>query len=246
MSPAATLRVLVWTADRASLGTPRGRTIRDGLHRVDADLICLTEASADLLPPGHVVTSSPFPYGPAKTAVRKVVLWSRSPWTEADDVGHPDLPPGRFVHARTQTCLGPVSIAGLCIPYSGAGMRERGRARWKEHEDYLDALGRFLPEAGGGPELLVGDFNQHLPRQTQPLRVHQKLAGLLGRGYTVATEAPLPPAPGAADDTPDRSLEHLAHGPRWRCEARATLSRKTAAGMNMSDRNGLVLTLARA
>ena len=43
---------------------------------------------------------------------RKVLLWSREPWEEIDDVGSELMPPGRFVSGVTQTSLGAVTVIG--------------------------------------------------------------------------------------------------------------------------------------
>ena len=35
--------------------------------------------------------------------------------TEVDDVGHPSLPPGRFVSRFTQTGVGDLTVSGACL-----------------------------------------------------------------------------------------------------------------------------------
>ena len=38
--------------------------------------------------------------------VRMVLLWSREPWQQVDDVGSDAMPPGKFVSGVTRTPLG--------------------------------------------------------------------------------------------------------------------------------------------
>ena len=63
---------------------------------------------------------------------RKVLLWSREPWNQIDDMGTDSMPPGRFVLGVTQTSVSEVAVIGICIPWFGSRTEasrkvERGR-----------------------------------------------------------------------------------------------------------------------
>jgi hypothetical protein len=109
--------IATWNVEWASARSGRGRAIADHLHGLGADLLCVTEGLADLLPPdGHVIDSEP-DYGyPIEDGRRKVLLWSRTPWREVDLLGTADLPSGRFVTGMTETPVGSVRVPGLCVP----------------------------------------------------------------------------------------------------------------------------------
>jgi len=89
------MRLAVWNVQWASARSSRGREIRRILQARDADLICLTEGSACLLPDsGYSILSDP-DYGYLSTdGLRKVLLWSRWPWRDVDIVGAAELPSG--------------------------------------------------------------------------------------------------------------------------------------------------------
>ena len=97
--------------------TPRSRRTPEILRRLadlGADVLCLTETSDQLLAAeGHAITAQPdYGYG-IQAARRKVLLWSRNPWSEVDDVGHEAMPPGRFISGVTQTPLGEIAVIGI-------------------------------------------------------------------------------------------------------------------------------------
>ena len=105
--------------------TPRSSRRAEILRRIAAhepEVVCLTETHIDLLPDGYVIASNPDYGSPIKEGRRKVLLWSRTPWEQSDDVGKRSLPPGRFVSGVTDTSIGTVSVIGVCIPWPNAGI----------------------------------------------------------------------------------------------------------------------------
>ena len=96
------LKALTWNTQWA---TPASKRTPDILRRVEGhtpDIARLTEVNDGLLSrDGHSISAGP-DYGYAlKAGRRKVLLWSREPWEQVDDVGRVDLPPGRFVSGVT-------------------------------------------------------------------------------------------------------------------------------------------------
>ena len=93
-----TMSLVNWNVEWA---TPASRRIPEILNRVGQHtpvIFCLIETHTGLLSPdGHVTCSQPDSgYGP-KENHRKVILWSREPWEQVDDLGHRSMPTGRFV-----------------------------------------------------------------------------------------------------------------------------------------------------
>ena len=193
---------MTWNAWWAHSGTDRGRRLARVVADAGADVVVLTEAEADVLPAGgHVVEAAPdWGYRPARPGRRKVLMWSRSPWSDVDDSGSDRLPSGRWVAATTDTALGPTRFAGVCIPWSGAhvssGRKDRGN--WEDHAAYLDALKPVL-DAQPVPLVVAGDFNQRIPRVRQPRVVAASLAAAF-------SELRL-----ATDGADPHLIDHIAH-----------------------------------
>lgn len=74
---------------------PAGRTMRERLMAHEPEVLCLTEADGDFMQgEGHTI-SAEVDYGyPIKGNRRKVLLWSRNPWEQVDQIGEPNLPSG--------------------------------------------------------------------------------------------------------------------------------------------------------
>ena len=74
------------------------------------------------------------------------------------------MPPGRFVSGTAETSLGEVTVAGICIPWSGSRVRwtTEKRRMWEDHREYLMGLGRVLGSISTRPLIVVGDFNQRI------------------------------------------------------------------------------------
>ena len=168
-------RLATWNVEWATPGTRRGDRVAAVLLDL-ADVMVVTESTLGVLPPGHVVAGGDdWGYRVDDPTRRKVALWSRWPWRDVDPVGHPDLPPGRFVAGSTDTPIGEVRVVGVCVPWAGAHVStgRRDRRQWEDHERYL----RALPEVLAGqprPLVVAGDLNQRLPRSRQPESVHQQ------------------------------------------------------------------------
>ncbi len=101
----------VWNAEWAPPRGVRGLRVAELLDEIGADVICLTEGHEDLLPAdGHVAAGQdPGPI-PRVPDARRVLLWSRSPLTDVDQIGDPELPHQAFVSARTHTPVGEIDV----------------------------------------------------------------------------------------------------------------------------------------
>lgn len=159
--------MLTWKLERRTSTSPRAAIAIDHLMSQSPDIVVLTEARTTLpLPGGHVLWSDP-PVGTRFAAdERKVLIWSKHPWTDVDLVGAPGLDQTRFVSATTATPLGDVRVLGICIPYHMAdvttGPKPRSRP-WERHMAYLESLTRMLAGLRMAT-VIAGDFNQKIPR----------------------------------------------------------------------------------
>lgn len=227
------LSLLTWNAWWAHRGTARGRRVASVIADGDADVVVLTEAEADVLPAGgHLVTSSlDWGYRVARPGRRKVLLWSRNPWSDVDDAGSPALPPGRWVAATTDSPLGPIRIAGVCIPWSGAHVStgRKDRATWEDHAGYLAALPPVL-DRQPRPLVIAGDFNQRIPRGRQPKAVAASLTAAF-EGLRIPT---------AGVDT--HLIDHVAHSAGLAVAELSLIPSSDAEG-NLSDHLGVRVTL---
>ncbi len=155
------IRLVVWNVAWARPDTDRGKTIQQYFAAARPDLLCVTEGFAELLPAsGYVIESDP-DYGyPPFAGRRKVLLWSRQPWSRVDRVGIEALPQGRFVSGTTNTPLGPVDVYGVCIPWRDAHVRggRKDRKAWEEHTSYISALNRILSDRKSEAGAIVAGF----------------------------------------------------------------------------------------
>lgn len=101
------------------------------------------------------------------------------------------MPEGRFIAATVQHPVGDIRIYGVCIPWKDAHVRSgrKDRASWEDHSTYLEGL-RKLIEQPRSPLLVLGDFNQRIPRVSQPVLVAEKLSRCMD-GLQVCTALPL-------------------------------------------------------
>jgi len=229
--PVASALVATWNLEWARPGTARGRRVTavlDGL----ADVLIVTECELGTLPSGHVVDGgTDWGYRLPGPDRRKVALWSRHPWTDPTSFERDGLPPGRLVAATTTTPIGPLHVVGVCIPWRGAhvttGRQDRGPGG--EHESFLT----HLADVGAGlagPFVLAGDFNQRIPRASQPQHLVTQLETVLA-GTSVPT---------AGDTQLGRLIDHVALG-RGLSARRVELVPQRDEGGPRSDHVGAVV-----
>ncbi len=187
------LRVITWNVRWA---TPRSRRTPETLRRIerhDPEVVCLTETQAGLLSEsGHTICSQP-DYGyPIKEGRRKVMLWSREPWEQVEDVGIDSMPPGRFVSGVTETSLGMVTVIGVCIPWFGsrteASRKSERKMRWEDHEQYLAGLTKVLGVGSVNRMIVMGDFNQIIGQGSHaPVKLRSALRTAFSPRMMIAT-----------------------------------------------------------
>ena len=217
---ADSVRVGTWNVELAKPGTPKGKRVEPILAAPNCDVLCVTEVGdAGLLPAdGHVIDAGT-DWGPelpkCSPGLRKVLLWSKHPWTPVLDPGQRDLPGGRLVAGVTKTPVGPLTVVGVCIPWDGANVKggRKNRHRWQDHRDWLSGFGRLVYAGAQSRTIVLGDFNQKVPRTWAPVDVHGELMRAF-KGLRIATTGFFQ-SPFSADDSGgpwQASLSDVASG----------------------------------
>lgn len=233
------VRMLLWNIEFRRRRSPHGQLLRSIIDEHSPDLICITEGHTDFLDDEHTITSE-VDYGyPLKPGRRKVLLWSRSPWREVDTIGSDTMPPGRFVAGTTDTSIGPLRVLGVCIPWADAHVTSgrRDRRKWEDHALYLDGLATIVArEEHRARTVMLGDYNQRVPRKREPLAIAQALEQTLGGHLHLATAGIIPEVERA-------SIDHLAHTSDLEAVQVHGLSNRTADGEELTDHIGLMVKL---
>lgn len=231
--------IVNWNIEWRRRSKPLGAELFARIQKQDPDIACICEGHTDFLSDtGHAIFSDP-DYGyPIRDGRRKVALWSRSPWHEIDTVGSEGFPPGRIVSGVTQVALGQMRVVGVCIPWSHAHVTSgrRDAKAWDEHRRYLHSLSTYLRTLAATPLILIGDFNQTLPRTRAPKDVHESLVNALPASLDVVTV-------GAIPDVDRQTLDHVAISEDLSVSNIAGLSNLAEDGSQLSDHFGISLTV---
>lgn len=231
------LRIGTWNTEWATSKTVRGALVRDLLADPDCDILCVTEGTAGLLPSkGHIVDAGPdwgCPVLKGKEHRRKVLLWSRRPWTCVRVPGNRPLG-GRFVSATTQTEAGRLDVIGACIPWYNAHVKtcQKDRKRWEEHIQWLEAFEKLSCSEGSRPTVVLGDFNQRVPRWRQKKEAYAALRRAFD-GFSITTAGWLSAAKALG-------IDHIAHTPHLhRMGDIGIWPARSEAGRHLSDHFGV-------
>jgi endonuclease/exonuclease/phosphatase family metal-dependent hydrolase len=151
------------------------------------------------------------------------------------------MPTGRFIAGETATPLGPIRIAGLCIPWSHAHVAtgRKDRKMWQDHESYLSGLETFLAQKSfEKPTILAGDFNQTIPRSRAPKPLYEQLITALTPSFNVTTA-------GELAKFKKLVIDHLAVTKHLSATSIRPISNLERSGKQLSDHIGLCIDLAR-
>ncbi len=232
------LSIVNWNVEWRPSYSSAAETLRQRIFEQTPDVICLTESHRDFLPAsGHLVEAeADYGYSIHKGR-RKVLLWSKQPWSGVDAVGHAELPTGRFIRGTTETAIGPIDVVGVCIPWSGAHVSSgrRDRKRWEDHLRFLNALAQVIPDHPSRL-LVVGDYNQKVPRTIAPVAAYRALDKAVLSRLRLITMGTIEPAQG-------QLIDHIAISPDLKA-----LSVKSLSNMDgerrLSDHLGVAATLS--
>ncbi len=192
-----TLTLATWNVEWA---TPTKRdVIRERIAGWNADILVVTEGDHGVLPlGGHAADAgTDWGYRNTKPGWRKATLWSRWPLSQLTTTVPPGVRTGRLVDAVVQSPHGPIRVLAVCIPWRDAHVRtgiNRHGERWREHRNFVAHLGRLVADNPADmPLVVMGDFNQRLPRTRQPHAVHEQLVAALAPLRVITDGAtPLP------------------------------------------------------
>lgn len=228
---------LNWNIRWAEAATPRGELICATLNRLNPDVACLTEATLGMIPEsGHAIVSD-LDYGYLNDGSRrKVILWSRTPWSEVDVIGSESLPGGRFVSGVTEG----IRFVGVCIPWRDAHVRtgHRDRIPWQDHLTYLSEFASVLNRycCPRMPLCIIGDYNQSIPRVHQPFQVANALVEVLGDQLVVATA-------GMRDQEGKPLIDHYSHTDGITVQISEIIPKNAENGTDLSDHVGVVASI---
>ena len=148
------------------------------------------------------------------------------------------LPIFRFVSGVT----GELRVVGVCIPWRDAHVRtgRKDRKSWEDHLKYLECLPTVIDQYQGDaqPVVIAGDFNQRIPRQTQPQHVYGMLEQILLENYEVVTS-------GYRDDIGGYLIDHIATDGRCSAKTESIIPMNTKDGERLSDHHGVVAKIIR-
>lgn len=233
------LSLVVWNVAWRALGSREGRLLRSRIDACEPDIVCITEGMPTFLDLPHRI-EAPQSHGYLRRDDgRKVILWSRQPWTAVDVLGDPEMPGGRYVAGQTTTQAGNVMVHGVCVPWRQAHVStgRRDSRPWQEHLAYLAGLRRVLARPRPAqPLLVVGDYNQFIPRRTASTEAFAALCAAIPAWLQCATAGPLPP-------DGQSLVDHVHHSTDLMAASVHVLSNKGEDGRELSDHPGLHLLL---
>ena len=235
-SARSTIRVGTWNTRWAKPSSTNGNIISNRLAASGCDVLCVTEGFAGILPDGGHVIDAGEDWGyRIYKGRRKVLLWSKQPWTpHIDAVGSADLPSGRLVAGTTDTLSGTrLTVVGVCIPWSGAHVKggSKDRRSWQDHEAWLAGFKELRSQIPKSRTIVLGDFNQGIPKKKWvPDRTHEALLRAF-EGFQFATQGEL---------LGGRTLiDHIAHTTDLTRGCIGIWNKRAADGKCVSDHFGV-------
>lgn len=240
-----TIRIGIWNAERHTITSSlqeKKQIIKQILTDLAADILCINEGSVDLAPDnGYSIYSIPsLKYNHAEDE-RKVILWSKHPWREVDTIGAPSLPEGRFVYGKTTTAIGELAVIGVNIPWKFAHMSDgKGEKQvWEDHLVYLQGLRHIVvAHKNRGNLIVIGDYNQRIPRSRAPKHVYQALEDAF-QGLQIATSGPVP-------GTFQYVMDHVAHTPELAGKTIGIMPNVSHNGTSIGNHRGVLVDMSRA
>lgn len=208
-----TIRIGTWNTEWAKPGAerPRDKIISDKLAATKCDILCVTEGFAGIFPNGGHVIDAGEDWGcEIKEGRRKVLLWSKRPWTpHTHALGSEEFHKGRFVAGTTETASGArLTVIGVCIPWWDSHVKfcKKNLLRWEDHKWWLAGFRKLRCRFPESRTVVLGDFNQRIPKVGK--FVPQSMHDLLLRAFDdfqFATEGIL--------NGGLTAIDHIAHTP---------------------------------
>ncbi|MER9456575.1 endonuclease/exonuclease/phosphatase family protein [Mesorhizobium sp. M0478] len=229
---------VTWNVERKNPSSRQALTMVERIAALSPDVVCLTEAfegsTAEL--GGFVISVKGVSWSREVALERKVVLWSRNPWTYVDPLGNQELQTGGFIAATTRTPLGDIRVLGVCIPYhlaSPMGVVPRCPA-WSQQILFLEGLKHVVASKSAElPMVVLGDYNQFVPRIWGPKAASLALSEAL-KGLSICT--------GGQINGVDRpAIDHIALSPELQSLSVWGIDEHDGDGRKMSDHFGVAV-----
>ena len=227
------MKILLWNVEWATLKNKRGQEIQRIYQDFSPDIACITEGNLHSWEEeGHVISSTE-DYGYKITeGRRKVILVSTEEWKDIENEGSKDLPSGRYCYGKTHG----LNIHGLCIPWKDAHVRggQKNRLPWEDHSLYLDALKPMI-EDSQDQTIVLGDFNQRIPRKWSPKNVYTKLLEAFEPNFKIATT-------GTIKVMDKQAIDHFANTHDINIKSITTINNYIGS-LRLSDHFGFVIEI---
>lgn len=234
------MRIVNWNIERHGPATWQAKSLLAEIAELGPDVLCLTEAweaSAATLG-GYAISAPGAAWSAEHDSERKVLLWSKHPWQNVQTIDQLEATgsaiTGLMLLGETQ-----VRVAGLCIPYHFAspfGQEPRAKP-WSQHERFLEDLAPLLIEwRNEGPVIVLGDFNQFMPRVWGPKRSHEMMEAAF-TGYSIVTA-------GEIEGVGARAIDHVAFAGNLKATSVFGRSAASEDGRKRSDHFGVVVDCA--
>jgi endonuclease/exonuclease/phosphatase family metal-dependent hydrolase len=240
MSGTNTALLVTWNIERRNPATRQARTMMERIAALSPDVVCLTEAfegSTETLG-GYEVSVKGVLWSDEAPKERKAVLWSREPWTDVAPAQSAELQSGGLIAATTRTRMGEIRVIGVCVPYhlaSPVGIVPKCPP-WSQQFLYLRGLKSVVTSRRPPlPVVLLGDFNQFVPRiwgsKAAGLALTEALDDL-----SVCTGGPIPGVNRPA-------IDHVAVSSDLQACSVQGLDEHDVDGRKMSDHFGLAVRI---
>lgn len=239
----ADLQIVNWNIERQAPDKRRAKIMMERISAISPQLVCLTEAfeGSTAALGGYEISTRGVAWSKEAPAERKVVLWSRNPWTDKDNDEAETLRSGAYVAATTDTPIGAVRVIGVCIPYSFAspfGLTPRSRP-WSEQLKFLEGLKQVVANREFAiPVVVIGDFNQFAPRIWGSKAASAALEEALG-SLTICTI-------GIIDSINRPTVDHVALSQNLKAQSITGIDEFDDNGRKLSDHFGLAVRVSTA
>ncbi len=227
------MKILLWNVEWATLKNTRGKEIQRIYRDLSPDMACITEGYLQFWNEEGNVISSIDDYGYKITeGRRKVILVSTNEWSDVNNVGSDDLPNGRYCYGRSHD----LNIHGVCIPWKDAHVRggQKNREPWEDHDQYLDALKPLIKDSHE-KTIVLGDYNQRIPRKWSPKTVYEKLLETFETNFTVSTT-------GIIKEMDKQAIDHFAHTHDMEVKSITAINNYVGT-LRLSDHFGFVIEI---
>jgi endonuclease/exonuclease/phosphatase family metal-dependent hydrolase len=235
--------IVNWNFERRPPHSRQAATLMDRVVAQRPDVVCLTEAhdgSTASIGGYEIADRGATWSNNRRDGERLVLLWSPNPWRGVEAAGNADTKTGGYISGVTDTPAGAMRVIGICAPHHAASQVGAEKARqWTEQVAFWNGLAKLIAARDGSiPTVLLGDFNQYVPRIWGSKAAHAAMLAALN-DLLVATAGPIT---GIEEPT----IDHIAYTPDLAPQEVLGLSRFDDEGRALSDHFGVVVRFASA